>query len=79
YLDQPPASKKDGKSETHVDLAADNGWKALSGEETLQDKVGERIYSRLVEMCRFVKLEGMDYRQEMQGKQTAPARSRKKK
>jgi len=30
-------------------------------------------------MCRFVKLEGMDYRQEMQGKQTAPARSRKKK
>jgi DNA replication protein DnaC len=45
-------------------------------EETLQDKVGERIYSRLAEMCRFIKLEGIDYRQEMQGKQTAPARSR---
>jgi hypothetical protein len=33
----------------------------------------------LVEMCRFVKLEGIDYRQEMQGKQTAPAQLRKKK
>ncbi len=79
FSDQPPSSKQDSKRETHVDLATGNGRKALSGEETLQHKVGERIYSRLVEMCRFVKLEGMDYRQEMQGKQTAPARSRKKK
>ncbi len=56
-----------------------NDRQPLASEETLQDKVGERIYSRLAEMCRFIKLEGIDYRQEMQGKQTAPARFRKKK
>lgn len=56
-----------------------NDRQPLASEETLQDKVGERIYSRLAEMCRFIKLEGIDYRQEMQGKQTAPARPRKKK
>ena len=72
YADQTHDSKKGGKKETHVDTD-----KALSGEETLQDKVGERIYSRLTEMCRFIKLEGIDYRQEMQGKQTAPAKRRR--
>ena len=75
YQDQPPNPKKDGKSDTHKEY----GRGALVAEETLQEKVGERIYSRLVEMCRFVKLEGIDYRQEMQGKQTAPAQLRKKK
>jgi len=75
YLDQSPNPKKDGKGDTHKDF----GRGALVAEETLQEKVGERIYSRLVEMCRFVKLEGIDYRQEMQGKQTAPAQLRKKK
>ena len=75
YPDQPPNSKKDGRGDTHKDF----GRGALVAEETLQEKVGERIYSRLVEMCRFVPLEGMDYRQEMQGKQTAPAQLRKKK
>jgi DNA replication protein DnaC len=74
YADQTHDSKKGGKKDTHVDTD-----KALSGEETLQDKVGERIYSRLAEMCRFIKLEGIDYRQEMQGKQTAPAQIRKRK
>ena len=75
YSDQSPNSKKDGKSDTHKEY----GRGAVVAEETLQEKVGERIYSRLVEMCRFIKLEGIDYRQEMQGKQTAPAQLRKKK
>ena len=75
YPDQSSNPKKDGKSDTHKEY----GRGALVAEETLQEKVGERIYSRLVEMCRFVKLEGIDYRQEMQGKQTAPAQLRKKK
>jgi DNA replication protein DnaC len=75
YSDQPPNPKKDGKNDTHKEY----GRGAVVAEETLQEKVGERIYSRLVEMCRFVKLEGIDYRQEMQGKQTAPAQLRKKK
>ena len=73
YSDQAPSSKK--SSETHKDFSSGN----TLAEETLQDKVGERIYSRLVEMCRFVPLVGMDFRQEMQGKQTAPARFHKKK
>jgi DNA replication protein DnaC len=73
YSDQSADTKKSGKEETKQDTDT-QGWAA--GNETLQDKVGERIYSRLVEMCRFVPLEGMDYRQEMQGKQTAPAHSR---
>ncbi len=74
YPDQAPNPKKGGKNESHKEFGSSR--EALVSEETLQDKVGERIYSRLVEMCRFVKLEGIDYRQEMQGKQTAPARSR---
>lgn len=73
YSDQAPSSTKSG--ETHKEFGSGN----TQVEETLQDKVGERIYSRLVEMCRFIKLEGMDYRLEMQGKQTAPAHTRKKK
>lgn len=79
YSDQSPNAKKGGSNDTHKEFNSGNGRDALASEETLQDKVGERIYSRLVEMCRFVKLEGIDYRQEMQGKQTAPARLRKKK
>ncbi|MDH3257188.1 MAG: ATP-binding protein [Nitrospinota bacterium] len=74
YSDQTHDPKKDGKKDSHKEFG--NNREALATEETLQDKVGERIYSRLAEMCRFIKLEGIDYRQEMQGKQTAPARSR---
>ncbi len=73
FADGPPETKKRGKGATHVDTGK------LGSEETLQDKIGERIYSRLAEMCRFVKLEGIDYRQEMQGKQTSPSQPRKKK
>ncbi len=72
YSDQAPSSKS---GETHKEFGSGN----TQVEETLQDKIGERIYSRLVEMCRFIKLEGMDYRLEMQGKQTAPSHTRKKK
>jgi DNA replication protein DnaC len=76
YSDQTPSPKKGGKSDSHKEFSSGNSREALVPEETLQDKVGERIYSRLAEMCRFIKLEGIDYRQEMQGKQTAPAQSR---
>jgi DNA replication protein DnaC len=31
-------------------------------EETLGDRIGERMRSRLQEMCRVIKLEGEDYR-----------------
>jgi len=48
--------------------------KSWGGEENLQEKVGNRIYSRLVEMCQFIILEGEDYRMHM----PVQPRSRKK-
>lgn len=33
-----------------------------SSEETLGDRIGERMRSRLHEMCRVVRIEGADYR-----------------
>ena len=69
YADPSNDPKKKAKRDTHVDTDA-----RMSTDETLQDKVGERIYSRLAEMCRFIKLQGIDYRQEMQGKTTARAK-----
>ncbi len=70
--------KKKGKGGTHVEIGAGNGRKPLAGDETLQEKVGERIYSRLVEMCRLVKLKGDDYRMVMEDKAAAPPRPAKR-
>jgi DNA replication protein DnaC len=41
---------------------ARNADKAIR-EETLGDRIGERMRSRLHEMCRIVTLEGTDFRQ----------------
>jgi DNA replication protein DnaC len=35
--------------------------------ETLRDRIGERIFSRLCEMCEFVQVTGSDYRRTAQG------------
>jgi DNA replication protein DnaC len=37
---------------------------AKPGEETLADRIGVRLRSRLYEMCREVEINGMDFRQE---------------
>ncbi len=37
--------------------------RAAVREETLGDRIGERMRSRLHEMCRIIKLEGLDFRQ----------------
>jgi len=37
--------------------------RAAAREETLGDRIGERMRSRLHEMCRFVKMDGPDFRQ----------------
>ena len=37
--------------------------RAAAREETLGDRIGERMRSRLHEMCRIVKLDGLDFRQ----------------
>jgi len=38
-----------------------------SGRPTLRDRIGERIFSRLCEMCEFVQVSGSDYRRTAQG------------
>ena len=38
-------------------------------EETLEDRVGVRLRSRLYEMCRTVQIDGEDYRKQLDGKQ----------
>lgn len=38
---------------------------AKRGEETLTDRIGMRLRSRLYEMCREIEIDGMDFRQEI--------------
>jgi DNA replication protein DnaC len=51
YLDGPSAAA-DGVE----------GARRASREETLGDRIGERMRSRLFEMCRLLQLDGRDYR-----------------
>jgi len=43
--------------------SATSGAQAAGREETLGDRIGERMRSRLFEMCRLVQIHGKDYRQ----------------
>ncbi len=43
--------------------AAVGGPRGAAREETLGDRIGERMRSRLHEMCRIIKMEGADFRQ----------------
>ena len=43
----------------HIDTEVFAGSR---NQESLQDRIGDRIYSRLVEMCDFIFMEGPDYR-----------------
>jgi len=40
-----------------------SGARGAAREETLGDRIGERMRSRLHEMCRIVRMEGQDFRQ----------------
>jgi DNA replication protein DnaC len=42
------------------------GPRAAAREETLGDRIGERMRSRLHEMCRIVQMDGSDFRQRVQ-------------
>jgi DNA replication protein DnaC len=50
-------------------VAADrlDGPRRAGREETLGDRIGERMRSRLFEMCRLVLVNGKDYRQKFRG------------
>ncbi len=44
-----------------------DGPRRAAREETLGDRIGERMRSRLFEMCRLVMVNGKDYRQKFRG------------
>jgi DNA replication protein DnaC len=51
YLDASP-----------VEARPTRGFSAKSVVETLEERIGARIHSRLVEMCEFLTLDGPDHR-----------------
>jgi DNA replication protein DnaC len=54
FADQPPSGSSEESERSRAFRAA--------REETLGDRIGERMRSRLHEMCKVVKLEGEDFR-----------------
>ncbi|MGP0628971.1 ATP-binding protein [Nitrospina sp. 32_T5] len=69
YTDEVSEPNREKKTkDTHVEFSRSDASRTWTGEETLEEKVGDRIFSRLAEMCRFVKMEGEDYRRAMAGK-----------
>jgi DNA replication protein DnaC len=46
-------------------LASEGGTRAMVREETLGDRIGERMRSRLQEMCVLVEMQGEDFRQKV--------------
>lgn len=56
FPDEPPATMSS-------DLSPRSSAFAATRRETLGDRIGERMRSRLHEMCRIVKMEGPDFRQ----------------
>jgi DNA replication protein DnaC len=60
YRDQPPAGELDRNNSYSAATRANR-------EETLGDRIGERMRSRLHEMCRIINMEGEDYRLKYRG------------
>ena len=46
-------------------LGSESGARASVREETLGDRIGERMRSRLQEMCVVVEMQGVDFRQKV--------------
>ena len=78
YMDVPTEPERQTNDSKFADTQSPAYRKNAVGEETLQDKVGERIFSRLVEMCQIVKLQGQDYRQEVLAQYPIAPKSRKR-
>ena len=78
YMDVLSVPEQKADDSNFADTQSKTYRKSAVGEETLQDKIGERIFSRLVEMCRIVKLQGQDYRQEVLAKYPTTQKTRKR-
>jgi DNA replication protein DnaC len=60
FSDEPAGKVTDPNAKVSQSFAA---ARAAARDETLGDRIGERMRSRLHEMCRIVKMEGQDFRQ----------------
>ncbi len=78
YMDVLSVPEQKADDSYFADTQSKTYRKSAVGEETLQDKIGERIFSRLAEMCRIVKLQGQDYRQEVLAKYPTTQKTRKR-
>jgi DNA replication protein DnaC len=58
YRDLPPGGVSNGDEPPRRNYAAERAAR----EETLGDRIGERMRSRLHEMCRIVTVQGEDFR-----------------
>ena len=58
YRNLPPGGSPETERPANYRAAA-----RANREETLGDRIGERMRSRLHEMCRFIEMKGVDYRQ----------------
>jgi len=63
--DEKKGNSREGPGGKYVDTGSEEHRHNIWGEETLREKVGARIYSRLAEVCQFIKMEGKDFRQEI--------------
>jgi len=61
FADEPAAKMSDPDAPKRSESFATA--RAAARDETLGDRIGERMRSRLHEMCRIVKMEGPDFRQ----------------
>ncbi len=57
--------RKDGSADSRWAGRLPSGQALAAGEDTLTDRVGKRIRSRLYEMCRTVEIVAPDYRKEI--------------
>lgn len=61
----PSERGKDGAPDSRWSGRLPSGQQVTAGEDTLTDRVGKRIRSRLYEMCRTIEIVAPDYRKEI--------------
>jgi DNA replication protein DnaC len=67
-----PAKKKRSDRQRQLDHGFESSSFLVDEFETLESRVGQRIYSRLIEICEIVEITGDDYRQALMAHSTKP-------
>lgn len=76
YMSEAIIKNKHDEKSSHVDFERQN-FSDLLTTQTLQERIGSRIYSRLAEMCDFVMIQGEDHRQQKLPKPQRFSRAKK--